>query len=57
MAYKVKKLTKHEQKTHTPKQKVVSEEHLLEWAVFLYDRYIAHKERKEQNDNIRQKSR
>lgn len=55
MTYKVKKPTKHEQKTHTLKQKVVSEEHLLEWAAFLYDRYIAHK-RKEQNDNIRQRS-
>ncbi len=56
MTYRVKKSTKHEQKTHTPKQKKVSEEHLLEWAAFLYDRYIAHK-RKEQNDNLRQKSR
>lgn len=55
MTYRVKKTTKHEHKTHTPKQKVVSEEHLLEWAAFLYDRYIAQK-RKEQNGNIRQKS-
>ena len=55
MAYRVKKSKKHEHKTHISKQKTVSEEHLLEWASFLYDRYIAHK-RKEQNDNIRKKS-
>lgn len=56
MTYKVKKSTKHKQNTHIPKQKEVSEEHLLEWALFLYDCYIDHK-RKAQDDTIRQKSR
>lgn len=55
MTYKVKKSTKHKQKTHTPKQEKISEEHLLEWASFLYDQYIAHK-RKAQDGTIRQKS-
>lgn len=56
MTYKVNKSTKHKQKTHTSRQKEVSEQELHEWASFLYNRYIAPK-RKEQNGTIRQKSR